>query len=197
MNLGDLLGGRMGSLMRRVVFGVLVLSLIAGLAWWRDRLTLQSHRSAIDQHGKTAPAKLYLPSDSGQILVEDIKEVLAGRDRGERMRNVFQELITVLGTSQVGRWSKGILSPQSKLLTLFLDKEGTLYLNLSQESVDIAASGIRSEWLTASAFTQTAVRNFSEIKQVVFLVEGGQANGLFNHLRGGEPFEPDENALHL
>ena len=197
MRLADLAGGRTGSIARRLVFAAAVLGLIAGLAWWRERLAPRSGHPTFHQQGETAPATLCLPGESGQLLVEEVREVPAGRDRGERMRNVFQELLTDLGTPQAGRWSKGTFGPQAKLVTVFLDKEGTLYLNLSQDSIEPAPSGIRSEWLTASAFTLTAARNFSEIKRVAFLVEGGPASGLFNHLRGGEPFEADESALHL
>jgi sporulation and spore germination protein len=68
-----------------------------------------------------------------------------------------------------------------KLRAFYLDGQGTAYIDLAPPALPVRASAW-DEQLAVYALVNTLMQNFEEIRQVVFLVDGRDAQTLAGHL---------------
>jgi hypothetical protein len=68
-----------------------------------------------------------------------------------------------------------------KLRVLYLDAQGTAYIDLAPPALPVRATAW-DEQLAVYALVNTLMQNFEEIRQVVFLIDGRDAQTLAGHL---------------
>jgi len=88
-----------------------------------------------------------------------------------------------------------VLPAGTPLLDLYLDSDGTLYLDLGQGLVRNLLPGTASELLAVMSLANTLVANFPEVKQVQILVDGEEVRTLTGHLDLTYPVMPDASLI--
>ncbi len=76
-----------------------------------------------------------------------------------------------------------------KLRAFFLDADGTGYVDFSPAAPNAAAASVRDELLGIYAVVNALTRNFDEIRQVRFLIDGSEAQSLAGHVDLSWTFE--------
>jgi hypothetical protein len=69
-----------------------------------------------------------------------------------------------------------------RLRAFYLDASGTAYIDLAAGLKKDVLASAWEEQLALYAMVNTLLRNFEEIKQVLFLFEGGEAQTLAGHM---------------
>jgi hypothetical protein len=88
---------------------------------------------------------------------------------------------TIAAALQDPRASQAPALGDIKLKAFYLDQRGTAYIDLAPSSLPVRASAW-DEQLAVYALVNTLTQNFEEIKRVVFLVDGRDAQTLAGHL---------------
>lgn len=117
-----------------------------------------------------------LPSGRG-ILTEEKRLVARTGSTTDQARRLLDEL--KLG-SRNGH--QPVISPEAKMLHLFITKEGTAVINYHRALIDQHPGGVESEMATVYGIVNTLTRNFPEIASVRFLVEGVERETLVGHV---------------
>lgn len=123
-------------------------------------------------------------SKKGKIYPEERKLFFDSKDLNEKILKTFEELIQGPSGDLINPIPEG-----TRILNLFLDKEGILYLNFSQEIKANHPGGISSEHMTASSIVFTALNNFPEIKGVMILIDDEEHTSLAGHLDISRPLK--------
>jgi spore germination protein GerM len=104
--------------------------------------------------------------------------ILPGTTVIDQGKQVVAELIA-------GPRAKGLLPTipeRTTVLGLYLDKNGTAYLDLSNEFVSDKQEGSSEELATVFSIVDSLTYNFPEFKRVRFLVGGEERETLQSHL---------------
>lgn len=172
----------------RLLLGVVIaLAVIVasgvGLIWLWTRSTDASHKTPAMQDRQLAqpfpgeeplPITLYCPE--GGML--ETRSVLV---KGQfDMQSQAREALAALFMDK--RASLAPVMRDIRLRAFYLDASGTAYIDLTAGlKKDVLASGWE-EQLAIYAMVNTLLRNFDDIKQVLFLLEGGEAQTLAGHM---------------
>ena len=95
----------------------------------------------------------------------------------ESIRLVLEELILGSRTGLVET-----LPRTSKVLEIFLDGQGTAYVDFSKEISTDHPGGVWTESMTVASVVQTLTSNFESVRKVAFLIEGKTAETLTGHI---------------
>ena len=88
---------------------------------------------------------------------------------------------TLLALLQDQRAAQAAVLRDVKLRAFYLDSQGTAYIDLMTDQQQVKASAW-DEQLAVYAMVNTLTQNFEEIKQVVFLMDGREAETLAGHI---------------
>ncbi len=130
----------------------------------------------VQQLDDTLPATLYVPQKGKLIAVSS-----AVRRQPDAQLEARETVLALLGDERGG--SAAVLG-EVRLRALYLDGEGTAYLDLAEASPnqrDIRASAW-DELLAVYALVNTVTQNVPEVRAVRFLVDGRQVQTLAGHL---------------
>ena len=137
---------------------------------------------------RTTEVVLYFSRPDGLGLAPERVRIFQTELLLDRIKQLAAALIR--GPSSVSRLLP-VLPPVTPLRDLFLEPDGTLYLDLGQELVRDLPRGTASERLAVGSLVNTLAMNFPEVRRVRILVEGEEVKTLGGHLDLSYPLEPD------
>ena len=157
--------------------------------WFRDvGIRTSAVRSAStpaeSQEGKV-PVTLYLPAAGSDGLREEKRELPDSPQFEEKAAAVLGELLKGNSESREGLFPRG-----TKVLAVFWDPRGIVYVDLSKEATQGNHLGPWAEALRVYAVVNTMAANFPGVKRVKILVEGQEVENLAGHVSLQEPLEP-------
>jgi spore germination protein GerM len=126
---------------------------------------------------------IWFASTQEDALVSEQRRALPGLMSNERAKAALQELIA-------GPKGEALrtLPAEVKVRELFIDAQGTAYVDFTQALSHNHPGGSWSEILTIRSIIQTLVANVPEIKQVQILIEGQEVDTLAGHIDIRRPF---------
>jgi len=138
----------------------------------------------LDSRPKRTVTLLFLSEDSESLVPEE-REIAADVPAVEA-RQIVAELIR---GSQTGFLSA--IPPETKLIQVYLDKEGTAFVDLSREFADRHPSGSSAEIATVYAVVDSLALNLKAVKKVFLLIDGEERETLAGHITLDHPILPD------
>ncbi len=117
---------------------------------------------------------LYYPLDG--MLVSSLAPVKRQPDAQTQARE------TLLALFQDQRAAQAPVLRDVKLRAFYLDSQGTAYIDIATDQQQAVKASAWDEELAIYALVNTLTQNFEEIKQVVFLLDGGEAGTLAGHM---------------
>ena len=93
-----------------------------------------------------------------------------------------------LARGPAGRGVVRTLPQGTQVLSVVFDDRGGAFVDFSRELVDGHPGGSTGELLTIGSVVQTLARNFPDVEEVTFLVEGRQIESIAGHLDASAPF---------
>ena len=116
-------------------------------------------------------------------MVEERREIAVPGDRAGRAKRILSELAA--GPTQSGVRT---LPYGTRVLSVFFDEQGGVFVDFSRELVDNHPGGSTGELLTIRSVVQTLATNFPDIESVRFLVEGEEVETIAGHIDASVPF---------
>ncbi len=172
-----------------VLFIVLVVLYFTGGG--RERIRHETEPSpggappASGERAETRTITLYFLSEDDDLLHAEKREVAA-------KRSVAEDIETAVGELLKGS-SGDLLSPfppETKVRQVFLDEDGTAYVDFSREFAENQAFGASSEMAAVYAVVNTVAVNQKTVKRVSLLIEGGERETLGGHIDLSRPLLP-------
>lgn len=173
---------------QRWLLGVILLAVVSGalLLWfgstWRDSV-VRAPAIREDSVPPDEAISIWFASLEEDALVAEQRRVLPGLMPAERAKVALQELIGG-PTGEALR----TLAAEVKVRELFIDGQGTAYVDFTEALSRNHPGGSWSELLTIRSIIQTLVANVPEIQQVQFLIEGREVETLAGHIDIRRPF---------
>jgi spore germination protein GerM len=167
----------------------ILLVLGVGALWWLSGFPGRSDTS-IDTAERSANAAtgeeliIWFASPQEDALVAERRGVPAGPTPSERVKASLQELIA---------GPKGdalrTVSAEVKIREVFIDEQGTAYVDFSEALSQTHPGGPWAEMLTLRSILQTLVANVPEIKRMQILIEGREVETLAGHMDIRRPLD--------
>jgi spore germination protein GerM len=171
-----------------VAAGIL-LALVVGALWWLLGLP-GSGPAPVDTAERTGnipssdELNLWFASRQEDALVLERRRVLPTQTPGDRVKASLQELIA---------GPKGdalrTVPAEVKIREIFIDDQGTAYVDFSEALSLTHPGGPWAEMLTLRSIMQTLVANVSGIKRVQILIEGREVETLAGHMDIRRPLD--------
>lgn len=179
---------------RTVVLGALTLVLIAlavlfYMGGGREKIkplaesVLPKASPSAEEPAGLVTVTLFFLSDDDDLLHRETREIAAGPTPADEAERALEELIK--GSE------KDFLSPlppQTRVRQVFVNKDGTAYVDFGKEITEKFSYGSSSELAAVYAVVNTLAVNFRPIKKVVILVEGAERETLGGHVDLTRPF---------
>lgn len=121
---------------------------------------------------------LFFERDDDDALGGETRPILLSDSIIDQARQIVSELIA-------GPHDKGLLPTipeDTKVLGLYLDRSGTVYVDLSDEFVNKHPGGSSEELATVFSIVDSLTYNLPEVRRVRFLVGGEERDTLASHL---------------
>jgi hypothetical protein len=171
----------------RLLFGVaVILAAIVvsggGLFWlWRNSTNTEPMPAVQDQQlarqalrDEPLSITLYYPRDGALATGATVVK------RQPDTQSLAREALAALFTDQ--RAAQEPVLRDIRLRELYLDGYGTAYIDLTQGARKDVLASAWEEQLAIYALTNTLLQNFEEIKQVMLLLDGREAQTLAGHM---------------
>ena len=171
-----------------IVAGILfVLSL--GALWWLLGRPGISHTPSdtAERGGDLSPGEelsLWFASRQEDALVLERRRVALSQAPFDRVRASLQELIA----GPTGNALRTV-SAEVKIREVFIDDQGTAYVDFSEALSQTHPGGLWAEMLTLRSIMQTLVANVPEIKRMQILIEGREVETLAGHMDIRRPLD--------
>jgi len=172
-----------------VIFVVLVVIYFAGGG--RERIRHETEPSAAGTppaRGETAQTRtitLFFLSEADDLLHAEKREIPAGRSVAEDIETAVGELLKGPSGDLVSPFP-----PDTKIRQVFLDEDGTAYVDFSREFAENPAFGASSEMAAVYAVVNSVAVNHQTVKRVSLLIEGGERETLGGHVDLSRPLLP-------
>jgi spore germination protein GerM len=167
----------------------MLLVLMGGAVWWlmdvpRSRGT---STDTADRGVSAAPGEelsIWYASQQEDALVSERRRVPPSLTPIDRARASLQELIA-------GPKSQAVrtVPTEVKIRELFIDDQGTAYLDFTEALSQTHPGGPWAEMLTIRSIMQTLVGNVPEIKRVQIMIEGREVETLAGHVDIRRPLD--------
>jgi spore germination protein GerM len=138
--------------------------------------------------GEAPPARritLYFLSEGDDLLHGEEREVTSGRSASEDIETAVGELLKGPSGDLISPFPPG-----TRIRQVFLDEDGTAYVDFSREFAENAAFGASSEMAAVYAVVNTVAANQKAVKRVAILIEGGERETLGGHIDLSRPLLP-------
>lgn len=142
--------------------------------------------AAADVRLKRKVDLLFLSEESDALIREE-REIFA--DASSPAREAREILLELIKGSQTGLLST--VPPETRLIQVYIDKEGTAFVDLSREFADRHPSGSSAEIATVYAVVDTLASNIASVKKVFILIDGEERETLSGHVALDRPIAPD------
>jgi len=170
---------------------VIVFLVVAAVVVWRHKKkvaesptpTLVSPPRAETQEEAVMTATLFFARKDGDGLATETREIAVGAENDEgTIRLVIDEL---------ARGPRGdgapVLPAGTRVLRVFRNREGTVFLDLSGEFRRGHWGGAAAEEATVRAITSTVAAGFPDVRAIQILVDGAPVETVAGHVAIGEP----------
>ncbi|MCX6567057.1 MAG: GerMN domain-containing protein [Candidatus Aminicenantes bacterium] len=148
--------------------------------------TAEEGTSPADSRPKRTVNLLFL-RDESDALIPEAREIVADPSSPAfEAREILGEL---LKGSQSGLLST--VPPETKLIQVYITKDGTAYVDFSREFADRHPSGSNAEIATIYAVVDSLAYNLKSVKKVCLLVDGEERETLAGHIAINHPILPD------
>jgi spore germination protein GerM len=184
-DLKPLLGSAAGAAVGWVL-AVVLLVCVAGFLWWYAWPWSDRMPSRVSERDTRVPAgeevTLWYTSLQQDALVAEKRRIAPAATTVERAKLVLSELIA-------GPQGDALrtLASEVQVRELFIDEQGTAYVDFSEGLSLQHPSGPWSEMLTIRSIVQTLAANIPEIKRVQILIEGREVDTLAGHIDIRQP----------
>ena len=186
-------GGRVrarstGGAWRWALTGILLV-LVGGTLWWLLGLPGR-HGTSLDtaeRSGSATPGEelsIWFASRQEDALISERRRVPPSPTPFDRAKASLQELIAGPQTD-----ASPTVSAEVKIRELFIDDQGTAYIDFSEALSQTHPGGPWAEMLTLRSILQTLVANVPQIKRVQILIEGREVETLAGHIDIRRPLD--------
>ena len=134
--------------------------------------------------------KLFFQAADRPGLVIEERPVAFSTDLSRQLRGVMEELVR---GSKIGLGPT--LSPETRVLDVFVTPRGVAYVDLSKEVVAGHPGGSEAERMTVYSVVDSLTASFPGVKRVQILVEDKPAETLAGHIDLTRPLLPDMTVL--
>ncbi len=149
-----------------------------------SEFALQSQKSV------SQTVTLYFPSlDEGRLIPESRSLTWAETD-GDRVRQIVLALAE--GSHQ---GLSRVLPASTSVRAVFLNSDGTAYVDLSNEGMGELVPGIQAESLAIYSIVNSITMNIPSVKKVQFLIQGQEVETLDGHADLTAAFAPDPTRI--
>lgn len=176
-----------------IFFGMIIILMTGAGIYFLKYFPKKSKRAVKPIYSETAPiikktdekmkVSLYFASPEDEHLVVESREIYRTFSRIDQIKQAVIALI---------EGPKNDLDPVipegAVLKEVYLDKNGTVYVDFSIELVKNHPGGSSGEIMTIYGIVNTLCANFSEVKEVQILVEGKEIETISGHLDTRYPF---------
>lgn len=131
----------------------------------------------ISEKDEKVKISLYFASLDGEHLVVESREIYKTASKIDQIKQAVIELINGPGKELVP-----VIPDGAVLKEVYLDKNGTAYVDFSTELVQNHPGGSSGEIMTVYGIVNTLCANFSDVKSVRILVEGKEIETISGHL---------------
>ena len=180
--------GRTDGSVQGWVLVVILLTIVGGAFWlwigssWRDG-TARSPTVREDSLPPGEEISVWFASPQEDALVSEQRRIPPGAMPIDRAKAALQALIA-------GPQGEAVrtLPAEAKVRELFIDGQGTAYVDFTEALSRNHPGGSWSEMLTIRSIMQTLAANVPQIKHVQILIEGREADTLAGHIDIRRPF---------
>lgn len=173
-----------------IVLGALALAALVAFLWVAlsedDGPAGPGEAGEEEAEGRPVTFELYFPADSGTLVPEE-RELAVTADPAGRARAIVLALLD--GPRQASLhapFPEGVM-----LLDLYLDPDGTAYVDLGQEGTEQPPSGgSLAEMMRVYSIVDSLAYNLPEVDRVALLWNGIQRESFSGHLDTSVPLEP-------
>ena len=171
------------------VLAGLLLVLMGGGLWWLLDLSERGGTS-VDSPERDGSAvqgeelSIWFASRQEDALVSERRRIPPNSTPYDRAKMSLQELIAGPKSE-----ASGTVPPEVKVRDLFIDDQGTAYVDFSEALSRAHPGGAWAEMLTLRSIMQTLLANVPEIKQVQILIEGREVETLAGHIDIRRPLD--------
>lgn len=137
----------------------------------------------ISEKDEKVKISLYFASMDGEHLVVESREIYRTASEIDQIKQAVMELINGSSKDLVP-----VIPDGTVLKEVYLDKNGTAYVDFSAEFVQNHPGGSSGEIMTIYGIVNTLCANFSDVKSVRILVEGKEIETISGHLDTRYPF---------
>ncbi|MHB8053768.1 MAG: GerMN domain-containing protein [Candidatus Aminicenantales bacterium] len=131
--------------------------------------------------------KLLFLGEEGESFIPEEREIVADETSvAVEAREIVAELIK---GSRTGLMSA--VPPETRLIQVYVTKDGTAYVDFSREFADRHPSGTSAEIETIYAVVDSLAINLTSVKKVCILVDGEERETLAGHIAINRPIPPD------
>jgi len=171
-----------------IVVGILLV-LSVGALWGLLGLpgTSRTLLDIAERGAKTLPGEdlsLWFASRQEDALVLERRRVPPNQTPIDRMKASLQELIAGPKSTALRT-----VPAEVKIREVFIDDQGTAYVDFSEALSQTHRSGPWAEMLTLRSIMQTLVANVPDIKRVQILIEGREVETLSGHVDIRRPLD--------
>ncbi|MDV2504497.1 MAG: GerMN domain-containing protein [bacterium] len=177
--------GRGPRLPRLWMVGLISLTLALGVVVWKQRhrflesVAPKAPSILVDvDKDKPVLIKVFFGSPKRQRLEAEARTIYASAHRDAQVKQAILELLKGPRSSLVA-----VIPTGTRLNELYIDKDGTAYVDLSDEVATRHPGGVLAERLTIGALVNTLMYNFPEITAVRLFTDGEQRDTLAGHVR--------------
>lgn len=174
--------------MRRALVGLLVIAVLAWLAWSWTRGRPSAPRvvaTAADSAGAGVKAmRLYFGAANGDSLVVESREMIEPSGLHARVA----ALVAELDRGPRGR-GVAVLPAGTSVLRVFLDERGLMTLDLSGAFRQRFRGGASAEYLAIASLMRTIGANVPEARRVLLICAGRPVATLGGHLPLDRPLD--------
>lgn len=138
--------------------------------------------------GAIKSVTLYFPSPDQVKLLQESRPIPMAASETDRIRQILLALIEGPHSSKTRA-----LSPSTDIRAVFLDTDGTAYLDFSNTMLADFTPGIASETLVVYSIVNSLAANIPTLKRVKILLQGQEVETLDGHADLSGFFAPDPN----
>jgi len=151
---------------------------------------LPKSSSPADESPGRLEVTLFFLSDDDDLLHRETREIEAGPTVEDEAERALQELVRGSARSYLSP-----LPPGTRVRQVFVNQDGTAYVDFGKEIMEKFAYGSSSELAAVYSVVNTLAVNFRPIRRVVILVEGAERETLGGHVDLSRPFAADLNLV--
>ncbi len=132
--------------------------------------------------------RLVFASRGAGRSIEERREIVVMDDAASRAGRIMEEL----AAGPTGTDADGTIPDGTRVLSVFFDGTGQVFVDFSSEFVDNHPGGSAGELFTIRSVVKTLALNFPDVERVSILVEGKGLETIAGHIDASVPFPVEQ-----